>query len=59
MPLNGFVRPGPAIDEQGQPSGKNDVKGLDRVILATEHVASIQVARGTVGYQPLQLRSGR
>ena len=59
MPLNGFVRPGPAIDEQSQPSRKDDVKGLHRVILATQHVASIQVAHGSVGYQPLQLRAGR
>jgi hypothetical protein len=59
MPLNGFVRPGPAIDEQGQPAGKNDVKGLYRVILATEHVAGIQPAHGSVGYQPLQLCAGR
>jgi hypothetical protein len=59
MPLNGFVRPGPAIDEQSHPSGKNDVKGFHRVILATEHIASIQLAHGSVGYQPLQLRAGR
>jgi hypothetical protein len=59
MPLNGFVRPGPAIDEQSQPSGKNDVKGLHRVIFATQNVAGIQVAHGSVGYQPRQLRSGR
>ena len=58
MPLNCFIRPGPAIDEQSQPSGKNDVKSLDWVIFATQHVASIQVAHGSVGYQPLQLRPG-
>jgi hypothetical protein len=32
MPLNGFVRPGPAIDEQSQPPGKNYIKGFHRVI---------------------------
>jgi hypothetical protein len=59
MPLNGLVRSRPAIDEQSQPSGKNDVKSLNRVILAAQYVASIQVAQGSVGYQPRQLRSGR
>jgi hypothetical protein len=59
MPFNSFVRPGAAVDEQSQPSGKDDVKGFYWVILATEHVASIQPAHGSVGYQPLQLRSGR
>jgi hypothetical protein len=59
MPLNGFVRPGPAIDEQSQPSGKDDVEGLHRVIFATQNVASIQMTQRSVGYQPRQLRSGR
>src|ERR1700729_3194900 len=58
MPLNGFVRPGTAIHEQGQPAGKNDVKGLHRTILATEHVAGIQPPDRSVGYQPLQLGPG-
>ncbi len=58
MPLNGFVRAGPAIDEQGQPSGKNDVKSLHRVVLAAQYVASIQVAHGSVDYQPRQLCPG-
>ncbi len=58
-PLHDLVEPRATIHEQGQSPGKDNIKSFHLGALQTQHFSSIQLSKGPMRGEPLQLRLGR